>query len=132
MDCKEELRIYDNFNGMRFTFANGINVSLIWGGGTYSDNHHQAIESIKNPTPVSSSTVEVSVFHFPDAPEGDGHYVTREASALANLDDLGDGDGMINGWVPVSKIPDLLAAARDFDMATAKAMIALRGESQDE
>jgi len=89
-------------NAVRFTFANGYEVSAIWGAGSYSSSRDAEynIGDIFNPKFTPSEDVEIAVF----AP--DGGFCT-ETFFPGNEDP-------VRGYIPVDELVDLLVRVRDY------------------
>jgi len=90
-------------NAVRFTFANGYEVSAIWGSGSYSSSRDVGmfdIDDIINPKFVPSEDVEVAVFDE-----------ERNWATETFFPELGD---QVKGYLPVDELIDLLVRVRDY------------------
>lgn len=89
-------------NAIRFTFANGYEVSAIWGWGSHSSSRGDSnnVDAILNPKFVPSKDVEIAVF------DEAGNWVT-ETFFPGN-------DDQVKGYLPVDELVDLLVRVRDY------------------
>lgn len=85
---------------IQYHFDNGNVVSIVFGGGTYSDNHMNTKEILNmgDFETYESTTVEVMV---------NGHYKYEQWF----MDNYGDGDNNPVGYIAVEHIPLILAHA---------------------
>lgn len=81
---------------IRFTFANGVTASVVFGSGTYSDNYESFFTGKFTEEPF---TVEFAALY-------EGDFVTREI--FPDLDDN------VIGYMSIDALPDFLAACRDY------------------
>ena len=90
-------------NAVRFTFANGYEVSAIWGSGSYSSSRDVGmfdVDSLIHPKFVPSEDVEIAVF------DEAGNWATEVFFP-------GD-DDPVRGNIPVDELVDLLVRVRDY------------------
>ena len=87
---------------VRFTFANGYEVSAIWGSGSYSSSRDTEynIGDLFNPKFTPSKDVEIAVFNE-----------AREWATETFFPGLGDS---VKGYLPVDELVDLLVRVRDY------------------
>lgn len=81
---------------IRFTFANGVTASVVFGSGTYSDNYNSFL--------TGKFTEESNAVEFAALYEGD--FITRKIFP-GLIDD-------VIGYVDVNALPDFLAECRDY------------------
>lgn len=86
--------------GFQMTFPNGFTASVIWGRGSYSDNHHNS--KLEYGEVCESDTAEVAVIGR------DGNLVT-----LYNIFQDGNFDTVI-GYLTPSEVVDFLNQVRDY------------------
>lgn len=81
---------------IRFTFANGVTASVVFGSGTYSDNYNSFFTGKFTEEPY---TVEFAALY-------EGEFITRKIFP-GLIDD-------VIGCVDADALPDFLAACRDY------------------
>ena len=89
-------------------FCNGAQLSVVWGPGTYSDNHGKGFDWLANSTPCplfTSSTVELYMTAM-------GKLTTEQKRELLTLV---DSDEWPAGYVPVSRLADIIKLVESWE-----------------
>lgn len=93
---KTDYNEYDlHTRAIRFTFANGVTASVVFGSGTYSDNYNSFFT--KKFT-EESNTVEFAALY-------EGEFITGKI--FPDLDD-------VIGYMSIDALPDFLAECRNY------------------
>lgn len=94
---KTDYNEYDlHTRAIRFTFANGVTASVVFGSGTYSDNYNSFFTGKFTEEPYA---VEFAALY-------EGEFITRKIFP-GPIDD-------VIGYVDINVLPDFLAACRDY------------------
>lgn len=95
----QEVEYFEDRHRLKVVFKNGYTVSIVWGPGTYSDNHGVIFGSVVCPGfKTNPNKVEVGVW---DA---------RNEWATHKFDFDGTGDGQVIGWVGREQLYKILTA----------------------
>jgi hypothetical protein len=98
----------------KFHFDNGNIVSIVWGGGTYTDNHDDMSEAWPKGVDLPPHLQKPGMI----GPYGEASSTNVEIWAEGHekfeewfRNHFGDGDNNPAGYIPVSEIPYILAKA---------------------